>query len=39
MPTVVLHNGDVVGYANVFGLQEEQWCNLGNFIVAPDFRG
>lgn len=37
--TVVLHNGVVVGYANVFGLQEKQWCFLGNFIVAPEFRG
>lgn len=39
VPTVVLHNGDVIGYANVYGLQEEKCCYLGNFIVAPDFRG
>lgn len=39
VPTVVLHNGIVVGYANIFGLQDAQWCYLGNFIVDPDFRG
>jgi RimJ/RimL family protein N-acetyltransferase len=39
VPTVVLQNGVVVGYANVFGLEEGRWCQLGNFIVAPDLRG
>jgi ribosomal protein S18 acetylase RimI-like enzyme len=39
VPTVVLQSGVVVGYANVFGLEEGVQCQLGNFIVAPDFRG
>lgn len=38
-PTVVLADGEVAGYANLYGLVEQTECYLGNVIVAPAFRG
>jgi ribosomal protein S18 acetylase RimI-like enzyme len=37
-PTVVLQNGQIVAYANLYGHDGES-CWLGNVIVAADYRG
>ncbi|WJH36614.1 GNAT family N-acetyltransferase [Paenibacillus sp. CC-CFT747] len=37
-PTVVEHNGQVVGYCNFITVTEDS-CSLGNFIIHPDYRG
>jgi len=37
-PTVALHQETVIGFANIYDL-EEQVCWLGNAIVAPAHRG
>lgn len=38
MPTVVLHENEVVGYCNIYKVTEESsW--LGNVIIKPSYRG
>ncbi|WP_135557264.1 GNAT family N-acetyltransferase [Paenibacillus cymbidii] len=37
-PTVVLHDGELAGYANFYATNEGTQFWLGNFIVAPAFR-
>ena len=37
-PTVVLHDGDVVGYANFIKVKERGFCAIGNLMVHPDHR-
>ncbi|MGG1519419.1 GNAT family N-acetyltransferase [Paenibacillus oryzisoli] len=37
-PTVVLADGEVAGYANLYGLVEQAECYLGNVIVAAAYR-
>lgn len=37
-PTVLLHNNDVVAYANIYGFADAT-CWLGNVIVSPSYRG
>ena len=37
-PTVVLHHGVVVGYANFIKVKEKGFCAIGNLMVHPDHR-
>ncbi|GAB6931138.1 hypothetical protein JCM10914A_51210 [Paenibacillus sp. JCM 10914] len=37
-PTVVTHNNQVVGYANLYDVGQYE-CWLGNVIVSPAYRG
>jgi N-acetylglutamate synthase-like GNAT family acetyltransferase len=37
-PTVILHQQEVVAYANLYE-HEEDFCWLGNVIVSPHYRG
>ncbi|MDF2724593.1 MAG: hypothetical protein K0Q59_4268 [Paenibacillus sp.] len=37
-PTVILHDGEVVGYSNFYGVQNGVDCWLGNAIVHPNYR-
>ncbi len=37
-PTVILHNQEVVAYANLYDLDSHS-CWLGNVIVSPEYRG
>ncbi len=37
-PTVVLLDGDVVGYANFLKVKERGFCAIGNLMVHPDHR-
>ena len=38
-PTVVLNNGEVVGYANFATFDEGRSASVGNVSVAPEMRG
>src|SRR5690348_1832388 len=39
-PTVVINEeGLPVGFANLYNIEEEVGCSLGNVIVSPDYRG
>jgi RimJ/RimL family protein N-acetyltransferase len=38
-PTVVLHQNEVVGFANFYGYEEGKHCCLGNFIITKAHRG
>ncbi|MDF2815745.1 MAG: hypothetical protein K0Q81_1945, partial [Paenibacillus sp.] len=38
-PTVVLDGNLVVGYANMYGVEEAKHGWLGNVIIAADYRG
>lgn len=37
--TVAVESGKVIGFANLYDVQQEQWAFIGNVIVAPYFRG
>jgi GNAT superfamily N-acetyltransferase len=37
--TVVLHDGRVCGFANLYAMLPAGACGIGNVIVAPDARG
>ena len=39
LPTVVLRDGEIAGYANLYDLEEGQSCWIGNVIVSPKHRG
>ncbi len=36
--TVVLRDGEVVGFANFYEIKENHYCSIGNVIVNPKFR-
>lgn len=39
-PTVVAsEDGEIAGYANIYGHEEGDKCWLGNVIISPGFRG
>lgn len=38
-PTVVTYEGEVVGYGNLYNVQNMQDCWLGNVIINPTARG
>ena len=37
--TVVLNGGEIVGFANFYEVEKEQYCSIGNVIVDSAFRG
>jgi ribosomal protein S18 acetylase RimI-like enzyme len=39
IPTVILKDDEIVGYANVYDWAEGESCWLGNVIINPIFRG
>jgi RimJ/RimL family protein N-acetyltransferase len=38
-PTVIMFNDTVIGYANLYDLEENKLCWLGNVIISSAFRG
>ena len=36
--TVILHNNEIVGFANFYEVKENNYCSIGNVIVSSDFR-
>ena len=38
-PTVVLVDGDVAGFANLYGCEFGTVCRIGNVIVSSEYRG
>lgn len=38
-PTVVENGGMVVAFADLYRVKQQEYCNIGNVIVAPEARG
>ena len=38
-PTVVLCDGEVAGFADIYDIHPGTFCRIGNVIVSPDHRG
>ncbi len=37
--TVILRDGEIVGFANFYEIEKERYCSIGNVIVNPQLRG
>ena len=38
-PTVVLVDGEVAGFADLYDCEPGEVCRIGNVVVSPKFRG
>lgn len=36
--TVILHDKEIVGFANFYEVKENEYCSIGNVIINPNFR-
>lgn len=37
--TVAVERGEVIGFANLYDVEQGQWASVGNVAVARDYRG